>query len=119
MYTGQGEVRLRWAAFGLACGWTIGRGSPGVGLRLGVVLGVGAQVAREVDDATLLVDLGDLESTVKRAQSTAHLVDSPDVLRGLGSQTVGQVFDVLRSRQRVHRTGNARLVGEYLLGPEG
>jgi len=66
-----------------------------------------------------LVDLGDLESTVEGAQSAAHLVDTPDVIRGLAFQAVGQIFYVVGARQRVHRVGNARLVGEHLLGPEG
>ena len=66
-----------------------------------------------------LLDLALLEAALDGRERAAHRVDLVEVGRRGGLELVGQRLDEPGAGQRVRRLGDAGLVGDDLLGPEG
>ena len=72
-----------------------------------------------------LVDVGGFcdfalqEASLQRRYHTADVFDAPEVIIAARLELVGHHFQEVAAAQRVHRVGDAGLVGNDLLGAEG
>ena len=60
-----------------------------------------------------------LVAHLDRAEGAAHVVDAVEVAVRLFLDAVCQLLQVVGAGERVNHIGNAGLVADYLLGPEG
>src|SRR3712207_3636380 len=101
-----------------------------VELHLRVVGLTGIEAVHPDDDAILpldralvpvggVLDLGLHKALLDRADRSAEVVDAPYVLPRLLLDGVGERFDKVRAGQRIGRVGQAALVRQDLLRPQG
>jgi hypothetical protein len=78
-----------------------------------------ARVDRPLGAVGRLLDRTLLEAVLEGRERPAHRVDLVEVALGRPLQLGGEGLHEVRAAQRIRGLGDARLVGENLLGPEG